>query len=174
MRAFYRGYHAATGRRANQVRRLHIMREDGKFPGKQALCGNPGWGVTNSPPIVIDPLPLKPPDGLSWCRSCVGHAAHLVGQLDAFARTIATLDDIARQKAAVEEPEASDGPCSRCRQTRPLFTFSYVPTGWMEFVEVKLCARCHSLSTLEDDDDQLDHTVFVDQPTSTFASAGGR
>lgn len=103
MRAFYRGYHAATGRRAAQVRRLHIMREDGKFAGRQALCGNPGWGVTNSPPVVIDPLPLKPPDGLSWCRSCVGHAAALVGQLDAFARIVATLDDLARAEAKQQE-----------------------------------------------------------------------
>lgn len=172
MCAFYRGYHAATGRRARQVRRLHIMREDGKFAGRQALCGAAGWGHTNSPPILIDPLPLKPPDGLDWCRSCIGHAAAIVGQLDAFARIVATLNDQDQQKAdaPAEGTEEPEGTCSRCRQTRPLFTFSYVPDGWFEFVEVKLCARCHSLSTLEDEDDRLDHTIFADQPTSSFAA----
>lgn len=91
MRAYYRGYNAATGRRASQVRCLHVMREDGKFAGKQGLCGTPGWGVTNSPPVIIDPMPVAPPDGLEWCRSCIGHAAGLIGQLDAFARSIAAL-----------------------------------------------------------------------------------
>src|ERR1043165_4759221 len=76
------------------------MREDGKFAGKQGLCGAPGWGVTHSPPIVINPLPTTPPDGLVWCRSCVGHAAALVGQLDAFARIIAALNDLAHQEEA--------------------------------------------------------------------------
>lgn len=167
MRAFYRGYHAATGRRAGQVRRLHVMREDGQFAGKQALCGNPGWGVTNSPPIVIDPLPMKPPEGLTWCRSCVGHAADLVGQLNAFARMIAALDDLSRSETQApvaepaETPEGTEGRCSRCRQTRPLHTFSYVPDGWMEFVAVRLCPRCHSLSALEDEDDRLDHSSFA-------------
>jgi hypothetical protein len=50
-----------------------------------------------------------------------------------------------------------------------------VPNGWAEFCEVQLCARCHSLSTIEDEDDRLDHGVFADQRTSTFATArGGR
>jgi hypothetical protein len=95
VRAFYRGYSAATGRRASQVRRLHVMREDGGFAGRQALCGAPGWGVTHSPAVILDPLPTHPPAGLSWCRSCIGHAADLVGQLDAFARMIAALNDLA-------------------------------------------------------------------------------
>jgi hypothetical protein len=102
VRAFYRGYHAATGRRAAQVRRVHIVREDGKFPGRQGLCGTTGWGVTNSPPVLIEPLPTEPPDGLEWCRSCIGHAAALVGQLNAFARMIAALDDLAQQDTAGE------------------------------------------------------------------------
>jgi hypothetical protein len=171
MRAFYRGYHATTGRRAKQVRRLHVMREDGRFAGKQALCGAAGWAHTDSPPIVIDPMPVGPPDGLEWCRSCVGHAADLVGQLAAMARMVAALDDIARQEAA-KAAEQTESPCSRCRQPRPLFAFSYVPAGWMEFVEVQLCARCHSLSAIEDEDGHLDHAVFADQPQSTFAPAG--
>lgn len=56
--------------------------------------------------------------------------------------------------------------CARCKQPRPLFTFSYVPDGWMEFVEVKVCARCYSTSTEEDEADQLDEAVF------TFGLAG--
>jgi hypothetical protein len=175
MRAFYRGYHAATGRRAGQVRRLHIMREDGKFPGKQALCGAAGWGHTNPPPVVIDPLPVQPPEGLEWCRSCVGHAADLVGALAGFARMIAGLDDINRQKTAEPQaaaepaitPEGTEGRCSRCRQTRPLHTFSYVPTGWMEFVAVRLCPRCHSLSALEDEDGQLDSGPLLNRIGAT-------
>ncbi|MYV77741.1 hypothetical protein GT352_27985 [Streptomyces sp. SID1046] len=102
MRAFHRGYSAATGRRASQVRRLHVMREDGDFAGRQALCGTPGWGVTNSPAVILDPLPARPPTGLSWCRSCIGHAADLVGQLEAFARIIAALNDL----AAAEQEES--------------------------------------------------------------------
>lgn len=172
MRAFYRGYNAATGRRAKQVRRLHVMREDGKFAGKQGLCGAAGWAHTDSPPIVIDPLPVDPPDGLEWCRSCVGHAADLVGQLAAMARMVAAHDDVGRQEAA-KDAEQTESPCARCRQPRPLFAFSYVPNGWFEFVEVQLCARCHSLSALQDEDDHLNHSVFADEPTSAFTSAGG-
>lgn len=141
MRAFYRGYSAATGRRAKQVRRVHVVREDGKFAGKQGLCGAPGWGVTQSPPVLIDPMPADPPVGLAWCRACIGHAADAVGQLDAFARIVAA--------AAPER-------CARCRQPRPLFDFSWVPDGWAEFKTVRLCTRCHSLSALEDEDGQLD------------------
>lgn len=173
MRAFYRGYNAAAGRRAKQVRRLHVMREDGGFAGKQGLCGAAGWGVTNSPPVILDPLPVDPPEGLTWCRSCVGHAADHVGQLNAFARLIAGLDAIARE-AVQTEPEPADGSCSRCRQNRPLFAFSYVPAGWAEFVEVELCTRCHSLSAIEDEDDQLDSGVFAKQPGSAVAAGADR
>lgn len=145
MRAFYRGYNAATGRRAKQVRRLHVMREDGRFAGKQGLCGTPGWGVTQSPAVILEPIPAEPPEGLSWCNSCIGHAAHLVGQLDAVARGIA------------------EATCGRCRQTRPLFSFSWMPDGWMEFKEIHLCARCHSLSSLEDEDGLLDSNPLLEQ-----------
>jgi len=146
VRAFYRGYNAATGRRAKQVRRLHVMREDGNFAGKQGLCGAPGWGVTNSPPVVLEPLPATPPAGLDWCNSCIGHAAHLVGQLEAVARTVADL---------------AEATCGRCKQIRKLFPFSWVPDGWMEFKEIHLCARCHSLSALEDEDGQLDSNPLL-------------
>lgn len=152
MRAFYRGYNAATGRRAQQVRNLHVMREDGRFAGKQGLCGTPGWGVTHSPPVILDPMPAEPPAGLTWCRSCIGHAAHLVGQLDAVARIVASLG-----------PEH----CGRCRQPRPLFDFSWVPDGWMEFKTIRLCARCHSLSALEDEDGKLDSGPLLERIGAT-------
>lgn len=155
MRAFYRGYHAATGRRAKQVRRLHVMREDGGFAGKQGLCGAPGWGVTNSPPVILDPLPGKPPTGLDWCAACVGHAARIVGELEKVADTVARLQP---------PPE---GPCGRCRRTLPLFPFEWVPNGWAEFKEIKLCTRCHSLSALEDEDGQLDSGPLLDRIGAT-------
>jgi hypothetical protein len=83
-RAFYRGY-VQDGPRAGQVKRLHIMREDGKYPGRAALCGVHGWNVTKSETVVIDPLPLQPPDGLYWCATCVGQYAEVVGLIDAVA-----------------------------------------------------------------------------------------
>jgi hypothetical protein len=83
---------------------------------------------------------------LSWCNSCIGHAAHLVGQLDAVARTVA---------------ELAEATCGRCKQTRKLFPFSWIPTGWAEFKEIHLCVRCHSLSALEDEDGLLDSTPLL-------------
>jgi hypothetical protein len=89
VRAFYRGYHSGSNRRAAQVRRLHIMREDGKYPGRQAFCGAAGYDVTHSETVVIDPLPAAPPAGLSWCGACVGKAAERTGQLDRWAAQLA-------------------------------------------------------------------------------------
>lgn len=56
----------------------------------------------------------------------------------------------------------SVGRCQSCQQTRPLFTFSWVPRGWMEFTEAQLCARCHSAATVEDEKTDLDYDVFSD------------
>lgn len=89
VRAMYRGYSTRSGRRAGQVRRLHIVREDGKFPGRQAECGVAGWDVRDSPAVVLDPMPAAPPDGLSWCPACVGKAAERVGLLDQWAAALA-------------------------------------------------------------------------------------
>ena len=44
-RGLYRGYWSG-GKRAGQVRRLHIIREDGPkgwAPGKQTMCGQGAW-----------------------------------------------------------------------------------------------------------------------------------
>jgi hypothetical protein len=92
MRAFYRGYNAATGRRAAQVRRLHIMREDGRYPGRQGECGTAGYDVTNSPTVILDPAPPMPPEGLTWCPKCVGLAAARTGLLEQWAAQLAGAD----------------------------------------------------------------------------------
>ncbi|MEU2759362.1 hypothetical protein [Streptomyces sp. NPDC007094] len=89
MRAFYRGYSSQSGRRAGQVRRLHIMREDGPMPGRQGECGTHGHDVTNSPTMIIDPMPATPPVGLSWCPKCVGLAAARTALLDQWAAQLA-------------------------------------------------------------------------------------
>ncbi|MER7697008.1 hypothetical protein [Streptomyces sp. NPDC096095] len=91
MRAFYRGYSSLTGRRAGQVRRLHIMREDGPMPGRQGECGTSGSNHTNSPAMIIDPMPATPPEGLTWCPMCVGRAADRAGQLATWAAALAAL-----------------------------------------------------------------------------------
>lgn len=57
----------------------------------------------------------------------------------------------------------AEGACGRCRQTRPLWTFSWMPDGWMEFKEIRLCTRCHSLSALEDEDGRLDSGPLLEQ-----------
>ena len=89
MRAFYRGYSSRI-HRAGQVRRLHIYRDhDGPKPGLQGWCGTHGWAVRDSPPVVLDPMPATPPDGLTWCPRCVGLAAETVGLLEALAARLA-------------------------------------------------------------------------------------
>ena len=69
-RAFYRSYDD-NGQRAGQVKRLHVMREDGKFPGRQGWCGTQAGDVQNSRAVVLNALPFVPPDGLTWCGNCV-------------------------------------------------------------------------------------------------------
>lgn len=76
-RGFYRGY-VEGGRRSNNVKRLHVMREDGKFGGRSGWCGIHGWNVTKSTTRIVEPLPFVPPDGLTWCGSCVLRLARAV------------------------------------------------------------------------------------------------
>jgi hypothetical protein len=95
VRAVYRGYHAGSGKRAGQVTRLHIIREQGPRgwePGKQTLCGQAAWPATNSPAVVISPLPARPPEGLTWCSKCIGRQAELLGLLDEIAASIVAYD----------------------------------------------------------------------------------
>lgn len=87
-RAFHSGYYEGV-RRAGQVKRLHIMREDGKWAGKWSLCGQYAWDATNAPVIILDPMPDRAPDGLTWCPRCIGILAERLGALDVFAAELA-------------------------------------------------------------------------------------
>ena len=90
-RAIIRGY-VSGGKRAGQVRRVHIIREEGPRgwePGKQTLCGQGAWGTRGSDPILFDPMPAQTPDGLSWCPKCIGHLAERAGMLDKVAAMLA-------------------------------------------------------------------------------------
>ena len=91
VRAIYRGYWSG-GKRAGQVKRLHIIREEGPkgwAPGKQTLCGQAAWHCQNSDAVIISPLPTKAPEGLTWCPHCMGRAAELLGMLDEAAAMVA-------------------------------------------------------------------------------------
>ncbi len=87
IRAYHSGY--TPGRRAGQVQRLHIIREDGKFPGRQGLCGQPAWTTTKAPVVIVDPMPAVPPEGLRWCPLCIGHLADRCGRIEEVAATLA-------------------------------------------------------------------------------------
>jgi hypothetical protein len=87
-RAFYSDYQFQ-----HRVRRLHIIRDT---PGRVAQvgstgwCGTPAWDTAKSGHrVIIDPMPAVPPDGFTWCASCVGHFAELAGQLGLFAALLA-------------------------------------------------------------------------------------
>ncbi|WP_411102501.1 hypothetical protein [Streptomyces sp. cmx-4-9] len=55
---------------------------------------------------------------------------------------------------------APEGRCQSCKQVRPLFTFSWVPRGWMEFTSAELCARCFSAASVEDEESDLEYDAF--------------
>jgi hypothetical protein len=108
-RGLYRGYYAG-GKRAGQVRRLHVIREEGPKgwePGKQVLCGQHAWAVRNSDPVILDPLPDRPPEGLAWCPKCVGLLAENLGLLEEIASSLAAyglfLTEDLREKHGAEE-----------------------------------------------------------------------
>jgi hypothetical protein len=88
-RAFYRGYPDLSGRRSARVTRLHILREDGRFPAREGLCGTGAGRHRMSNPVLIDPMPAAPPDGLSWCPPCIGQLAERAGLVEAFATLLA-------------------------------------------------------------------------------------
>ena len=93
-RGLYRGYWSG-GKRAGQVRRLHIIREDGPkgwAPGKQTMCGQGAWDVTHSDAVILDPLPDRPPEGLAWCPKCIGHLAERLGLLEEIGSSLAAYD----------------------------------------------------------------------------------
>lgn len=87
-RAVHSGY-VDGGTRAGRVRRCHIIREDGQFPGRSCLCGANAWPVTRSTPVIIDPMPFVPPAGLTWCPACIGHLAEKLDLLNRVAGRLA-------------------------------------------------------------------------------------
>lgn len=88
-RAFYRGYPNTSDGRSAKVTRLHIIREDGKWPGRQGLCGTSAGRHQQSEPVVLDPMPATPPEGLRWCPPCVGHLAERAGRIETVAALLA-------------------------------------------------------------------------------------
>lgn len=92
-RAMYRGYY--DRRRAGQVRRLHVIREEGPgywSPGSMTWCGQLAGAATHSDPVILDPMPAEPPEGLSWCPKCIGQLAELLGLLGEIAASLAAYD----------------------------------------------------------------------------------
>lgn len=86
-RAFHSGY--GGHRRGGQVRRLHIVREDGRAGGRQAMCGQAAGPTLKAPVVVYDPMPATPPPGLTWCPSCIGHLAERTNRIEALAALLA-------------------------------------------------------------------------------------
>ncbi len=83
-----RGYHSAYGtpqRRAAQVRRLHVVNDTGPRPGRQTCCGQIATSRFKGAAVILDPLPATPPDGLTWCPTCIGRLAEQTGFLATFA-----------------------------------------------------------------------------------------
>lgn len=103
-RAVYRGYWQG-GKRSARVTRLHIIRETPvaghrsayrphrERAAAQTWCGQSAGRHTNSEPVILDPMPPAPPEGLSWCPACIGHLAGQLGVLgDVAARLTAAGD----------------------------------------------------------------------------------
>ena len=107
-RAVYRGYPAnGTVRRSARVTRLHVIRENAPSGLFQTWCGQGAGRHKNSDPIIIDPLPLRTPEGLSWCPACVGWLAARYGLLADIAESLAAYD-----------PELYDDPEPRWARRR--------------------------------------------------------
>jgi len=99
-RAVYRGYWQG-GKRSARVTRLHIIRETPvaahrsayrpfhERPAEQTWCGQFATAHKNSEPVVFDPMPAAPPEGLSWCPQCIGHLAEHLGVLGDVAARLA-------------------------------------------------------------------------------------
>lgn len=92
VRTIERGYYAGS-RRAGQVRRVHVIREEGprgwdnsEF-GNQTMCGQGAWKGQNSTPIIRD-VPHALPEGLQWCPKCTGHLAERLGRLTEVAQLL--------------------------------------------------------------------------------------
>jgi hypothetical protein len=101
-RAAHSGYYDGHPR-AGQVRRVHIIREDGPRPGDDAMCGQAVRKVTHATPVVLDPMPLQPPDGLAWCPHCLGRLAEALDALRWLGEQLARrAHDLAKEAACNE------------------------------------------------------------------------
>jgi hypothetical protein len=99
-RAVYRGYWQG-GKRSARVTRLHIIRETPVAghrtayrpfrppPSERTWCGQFASPCTNSDPVILDPMPARPPEGLRWCPQCIGHLAEHLGALGDVAARLA-------------------------------------------------------------------------------------
>ncbi len=90
IRTLQRGYHDGGRQPAGQVRRVHVIREEGPrgWSGtRQTWCGQSSGRVTHSPPVIRE-APHELPEGMSWCPKCVGLLAELAGRLDEVARSL--------------------------------------------------------------------------------------
>ncbi len=89
--------------KSTRVSRLHVIRdawmdastlgrERTRIPaGSQTLCGQHAWGTLKAPATVLDPLPAAPPQGLTWCPTCLGLLAERLGVLDRVGRWLTDL-----------------------------------------------------------------------------------
>jgi hypothetical protein len=80
VRTCQRGY-VQDGRRAGQVRRVHVVREEGP-KGQRAtetLCGQSTGPHVESQAIIRE-APHDLPEGLSWCPTCTGRLAEQQGR----------------------------------------------------------------------------------------------
>lgn len=50
--------------------------------------------------------------------------------------------------------DTTTSQCAKCKQTRPLFPFEFMPDGWAEFIKRMLCARCWSVCTQAEERDE--------------------
>jgi hypothetical protein len=105
-RAVYRGYWHG-GKRSARVTRLHIIRETPvaghrsayrpfhETPAMRTWCGQSATQHQHSEPVVLDPMPSSPPEGLRWCPACIGHLAEQLGVLGDVAARLAERSETA-------------------------------------------------------------------------------
>lgn len=85
-----------------KTQRLHVIRDEWMTregaarvrprvePGRQTLCGQPALGTLKAPAAVLDPLPTSPPEGFTWCPTCVGVLAEWMGLIGLFGVLVAS------------------------------------------------------------------------------------
>lgn len=100
-RAMYRGYFSNGRKQSSLVRRLHVIRDTPVRSNSYRFhpvrpevtwCGQSAGPHRNSEPVILDPIPSRPPEGLTWCPKCVGHLAEHYQLLDEIAASLAAFD----------------------------------------------------------------------------------